>query len=184
MKPRGGVAIGLVIGTLMVVLSASGLYLTTPRGTSSSTSSSSNITQAPSMVNVFGLASTVGQDTSVVSLTFTNTAAGGSYTVQVSGGRFSVDVPNGVVYHVTARWVGNYSWQAGIEDRGDLTVNMSAGSMASMSYTLQFETPPTIVAVHGTILWTIATAFPAWVDHKASDGESFPTQVQNARSTA
>ena len=154
-----------------------------PPTTSTSTQTKTQTTTTfttPTTVTVFGLASTVGEGTHVVSLTFTNTGTGANYTAPMSNGGFSVDLPNGAVYHVSVQWAGNYSWQAGVEDRGDLTVNMSAGSMMAQSYNVQFETPPTAVAVHGTILWTLPLAYPYKIVYTASDGESFDATVQNA----
>jgi len=91
----------------------------------------------------------------MVALGFTNTKTGANFTLPVSNGKFSINLPNGAVYDVAAKWAGNYSWQTGVDDRGVLTVNMSNGSMGAMSYDLQLEAPPTIVAAKGTILWTL-----------------------------
>jgi hypothetical protein len=128
---------------------------------------------------VFGLVSTVGNGTHVVSLTFTNTKTGANYTAPMSNGGFSVDVPNQATYDVRIYWVGNYSWQSGVEDRGALTVNMTAGSMAAESYNVQFETPPTVVGIIGSVTWTISSAQPVRVVYTASDGETFQAAVQN-----
>ena len=77
----------------------------------------------------------------MVALTFIDVSSGTNLTTPVSGGTFSIDLPNAAIYDVVARWVGNYSWQAGDMDRGDLTVNMSAGSMGAMSYNLELGDP-------------------------------------------
>jgi len=180
MKFRLAIERGLVLTlfAFLVVASSLGgaLYLGIPRHVDSQTTS---IPQ-PATANVFGLASTVGQGTHMVALTFTDTRTGANFTALVSHGKFSVDLPNGAVYDVVARWAGNYSWQTGVEDRGNLTVNMSAGSMGAMSYNLQLETLPTIVSVHGTILWSLPSAHPVEVVYTASDGETFEAAVQNA----
>ncbi len=186
MKSRTAIGRGLVIGVVIVLLVAASLgvvlYLDVPGHTGSNTTSTlaTSTSATPVTVNVFGLVSTVGQGTHVVSLAFTDTTTGANFTAAASDGKFSIDLPNGAVYDVVARWAGNYSWQAGADDRGDLTVNMSAGSMEAMSYNLQPETPPTIVAVHGTILWTLSAAYPVKIVYTASDGESFTAVVQNA----
>ena len=146
---------------------------------STATASSNATLPTLAMVNVFGLVSTVGQGTYAVAMTFTNIRTGANFTAPVSNGSFSIDLPNGAVYNVGAWWAGNYSWQAGIEERGELIVNMSAGSMAAQSYNIQFETPPTIVAVNGTILWSLPSAHPVKIVYTASDGESFEAAVKN-----
>ncbi len=172
---RAALALGIVI--VLVVSGAALVFLVgNPTPSNSSTTSGEPLRY----VRVFGLASTVGQGTHMVALDFTDARTSANFSAPISNGSFSVNLPNGVVYHVTARWTGNYSWQAGSDDRGDLTVNMSAGSMAAMSYNLQLETPPTIVAVHGTILWALPSAHPVSVVYTASDGESFQAPVQNA----
>jgi hypothetical protein len=163
---------------LILVVSAVALVFFVGNSTTSNSSTSSE--QQPPFVTVFGLASTVGQGTHMVAMGFTNTKTGENFTAPISDGNFSVSLPNGAVYHVAARWAGNYSWQAGVDDRGGLTVNMSAGSMTVMSYNIQLQTPPTIVAVHGAILWTIPSAHPVSIIYTASDGESFEAPVQNA----
>ena len=156
---------------------------TSPTTSSSTTGSQTQTTSSsaapPSTVMVFGLVSTVGQGTHVASLTFTNTETGANYTAPMSNGGFSVDVPNQASYDVRIYWVGNYSWQSGVEDRGALTVNMTAGSMAAESYDVQFETPPTVVGIIGTVAWTISSAQPVRVVYTASDGETFQAAVQN-----
>jgi len=180
MKCRAATANLYVVGFLIVVLvaasSAVALYLSSPERIRSVTTTP----PFPATVNVFGLASTVGQGTHMVALTFSNTKTGANFTAPVSDGKYSVTLPNVSTYEVVARWAGNYSWQAGIGQRGELTVNMTAGSMAAMSYNLQAETPPTVVAVHGTILWSLPSAQPVRVVYTSSDGESIDAAVQNS----
>ncbi len=168
------VAVALGFG-VYVGVTGTGRSQTTIQSTSQTSSSSPTL----ATVNVFGLASTVGQGTRLVALSFTSTVTGTNLTAPVSNGSFSINLPNGAVYDVVARWTGNYSWQSGSVDRGDLTVNMSAGSMGAMSYNVQIETPPTILAVHGTILQTLPSAQPFKVVYTASDGESFNATIQN-----
>jgi hypothetical protein len=168
---------------LVVVLVVSGLalvFLTASPTSSTSTTSSQEL----EYVTVFGLASTMGGGTHMVALVFTDARTGANFTAPVSDGSFSIGLPNGAVYDVAAKWAGNYSWQVGADDRGDLTVNMSAGSMAAMSYNLQVEAPPTVLAVQGTILWTLPSAHPIGVVYTASDGESFQAPVRNATFSA
>lgn len=164
---------------LTTILVVSGLALVLSMGDTRSTNSSTTGGPPLRYVHVFGLASTVGQGTQMGALGFTNTRTGASFSAPVSNGKFSIDLPNGAVYLVTAEWAGNYSWQKGAAGRGDLTVNMSEGSTAAMSHNLILETPPTIVAVYGTILWTLPSAHPVSVVYAASDGESFQAEVHN-----
>jgi hypothetical protein len=169
--------------TVLLVAAALGvgLYLdVSGKGGIQTSSQTSSPLPTPATVNVFGLVSTVGQGTHLVALTFTDVNSGANLSAPVSDGKFSIVLPNAAVYDVVARWAGNYSWQAGDIDRGDLTVHMSAGSMGAMSYNLQLETPPTILAVHGTITQSLPSAHPFEVVYTASDGESFETAVQNA----
>ena len=185
MKSRAALGKALVAGLLtillVVVALGAGLYLdiSGQAGSQGSSLTSSSL-PTPATVNVFGLVSTVGQGTHLVALAFTDTVSGVNVTAPVSNGKFSIDLPNGAVYDVVVRWAGNYSWQAGEIDRGDLTVNMSAGSMGAMSYNLQVETPPTVLAVHGTVSQTLPSAYPIKVLYTASHGESFEAIVQNA----
>lgn len=171
----------ILIVALVATSLAAAFYFASPGHTGTQTSglpTASTLT-TPATVKVFGLASTVVEGTHVVALTFTDAKIGANFTAPVSNGGFSADLPNGAVYLVAVRWAGNYSWQVGVENRGELTVNMSAGSMAAQSYNVQFETPPTVVAVHGTISWSIPSAQPFKVVYTASDGESFEAAVQN-----
>jgi hypothetical protein len=166
--------------SFIIILVVSGLALVffdrnSPSGNSSTTSG-----KPLANVTVFGLASTTGHGTHLVELDFTNAKTGATFTAPVPDGNFSIGLPNGAIYKVTAKWAGNYSWQSGAEDRGDLTVNMSAGSIAAMPYNLQLETPLTLVAVQGTVNWTLTSAHPIRVVYTASDGESFEAPVQNA----
>jgi len=188
MKSRAALGKVLVTGLIAILLVAvalgAGLYLDISGQAGSQTSSltsssSSSSLPTPTTVNVFGLVSTVGQGTHLVGLAFTDTISGVNLTAPISGGKFSIDLPNGAVYDVMVRWVGNYSWQTGEIDRGDLTVNMSAGSIGAMSYNLQVETPPTILSTHGTISQSLPSAYPIKVVYTASDGESFVAAVQN-----
>jgi hypothetical protein len=172
--PRRAVALGMV-----VILGASGLSLAFFLRNATPGSSSTTGSGQPVDVTVFGLASTVGQGTHMTAVVFTSSSTGANFTASVSRGNFTANLPNGAVYHVAANWAGNYSWQAGSVEKGELTVNMSAGSMAAMSYNLQVETPPTIVAVHGTILWTLSSSQPVSVVYTASDGETFQAPVHN-----
>ena len=169
------IAAALGVGFYIDVTGQTGSHTTTQ-----TSSLSISTLPTPATVNVFGLVSTVGQGTHLVSLSFTNANTGTNLTAPVSDGKFSIDLPNGAVYDVVARWAGNYSWQTGEIDRGDLTVNMSAGSMGAMSYNLQVETPPTILSAHGTISQSLPSAHPIKVVYTASDGESFMAAVQNA----
>jgi hypothetical protein len=181
LKSRVAVGKGLALGLLAILLVVASLgavvYLGNQGHAGSQTSSTLS---TPAMVNVFGLVSTVGQGTHMVALSFKDTKTGTNFTAPASNGRFSINLPNAAVYDVVARWAGNYSWQAGAVDRGDLTVNMSAGSMGAMSYNLQVETPSTIVAVHGTITWSLPSAQPTSVMYTAADGETFTAAVQNS----
>lgn len=176
-------AVGLIlIVALATTLLAAAFYFASSghTGTRTSESQTTSTLTTPATVKVFGLASTVGEGTHPLALTFTDAKTGANFTAPVSNGGFSADLPNGAVYHVAVRWAGNYSWQVGVEDRGELTINMSAGSMAAQSYNVQIETPPTVVAVHGTISWSISSAQPFKVVYTASDGESFEAAVQNS----
>jgi len=174
-------AMGLLTILLVAAALGAGLYLDVSGQARSQTSSlTSSSLPTPATANVFGLVSTIGQGTHLVALTFTDTNSGVILTVPVSDGKFSIDLPNRAIYDVVAQWAGNYSWQTGEIDRGDLTVNMSAGSMDAMSYNLQVETPPTVLAVHGTISQSLPSAHPTKVVYTASDGESFEATVQNA----
>jgi len=181
-RSRSSVALSrsAIAFSLAIVLVMAGLALAFFVGNSNPSNSSTTAAQPLGYVTVFGLASTVGQGTHMVALGFTNNRTGANFTAPVSNGGFSVSLPNGAVYDVAAKWTGNYSWQTGVDDRGDVTVNMSTGSMGAMSYNLQLVTPPTIVAVHGTILWTLPSAHPISVVYTSSDGESFQAPVQNA----
>lgn len=172
----------ILIGTLVAALLAAAFYFLSPGQTGTQTSGSRTTSELtrPATMRVFGLASTVGAGTHVLALTFTDEKTGANFTALVSNGGFSADLPNGAAYLVAVRWAGNYSWQVGVEDRGELTVNMSAGSMAAQSYNVQFETPSTVVAVHGTIAWSLPSAQPFKVVYTASDGESFEAAVQNS----
>lgn len=163
--------LALVAGSVVAFV----LYVGTPTQNNPSTACSPSL----HCVNVFGLASTVEQGTHLVALDFANTKTHVNFTAPVQDGKFSISLPNGAVYGVTVRWGGNYSWQNGVMDRGDLTVNMSAGSAYAMSYNLQLETPPNTIAVHGAILWSLPAAHPINIVYTASDGESFQAGVQN-----
>lgn len=172
-------AMALLAILLIAIAFGAGIYLDVTGYFGTRTTQTTSPLPTPATVNVFGLVSTVGQGTHLVALMFTNVNTGVNLTAPVSNGKFSIDLPNGVVYDVVARWAGNYSWQTGDVDRGDLTVNMSAGSMGAMSYNLQVVTPPTILAVQGTILQSITSATPVKVVYTASDGETFEAAVQN-----
>ena len=172
---------GLALGLLAVLLVGASLGAVLYLGNQGHSGSQTSSTQpTPAKINVFGLVTTVGQGTHMVALSFTDTRTGTNFTAPVTNGSFSINLPNAAVYDVVARWEGNYSWQTGVSDRGDLTVNMSAGSMGAMSYNLQVETPPTTVAVHGTITWYLPSAQPTSVEYTAADGETFTAVVQNS----
>jgi hypothetical protein len=170
-------SVGLLVVLLVAASLAVALFLSAPGQVGSQTTST---LPTPATVSVFGLAFTVGNGTHTVALTFADTRTGANFTVPVSNGSFSIELPNAAIYDVVARWAGNYSWQTGAVDRGDLTVNMSAGSMGAMSYNLQLETPPTVLVVHGTVQQTLPSATPFKVVYTASDGESFEAAVLNA----
>jgi len=173
-----------VVAFSLISLTASALVLWVFAGMPTATNSSTTGSQMLRYVTVFGLASTIGQGTHVVALDFTNTRTGANFVASVSDGKFSISLPNAAVYDVAARWAGDYSWQKGAVDRGDLMVNMSAGSMAAMSYNLQLDTPPTIVATHGTILGSLPSAQPVKIVYTAAEGESFQADVQNVTFSA
>ena len=173
------IALAVCVG-FYVEISGTGRSQTTIQSSSQASSSSPTLAN----VNVFGLASTVGQGSRLVALSFTSTITGTNLTAPVSNGGFSINLPNGAVYDVVARWAGNYSWQSGSVDRGDLTVNMSAGSMGAMSYNVQVETPPTILVVHGIIGQTLTSAQPFKVVFTAPAGESFNATIQNGSYSA
>ena len=124
-------SISLVTALLVAASLGAAMYLGATGQVQSKETSASTTSV---MVNVFGLASTVGGGTHLVTLSFTDAKTGTTFTAPVSGGKFSIDLPNGATYDVVARWAGNYSWQAGAVDRGGLTVNMSSDSMKAMSF--------------------------------------------------
>jgi hypothetical protein len=184
---KSGMAVGrmLPLGLILVSLAVASLAAVVYTGDSPrQTESQSTSVSTPSTVNVFGLVSAIGPGTHLVSLSFTDTVTGANLTAPVTNEHFSINLPNGAIYAVSARWAGNRSWQGGFIDRGTLTVNMSAGSSGAMSYNLQVETPPTVLAVQGTIAQSRPAAHPVMVAYTASDGESFQADVQNGTFSA
>ena len=181
MKAAPGKTLDVALLAVILVAAALGvgLYLGVAGQSDSQSVGSSSSVPTPTTVDVFGLVSS-GQGTHVVALAFRNIKTGANLSAPTSDGKFSVNLPNGVIYDVVVRWSGNYSWQVGEMDRGDLTVNMSAGSALAMFYNVEVETPPTVLSVQGTILQSLPSAHPTRVVYTASDGESFEVSVQNA----
>lgn len=170
-----------VVGLLVAIVVSAAVIAVLYGALGGTTSSSSSTSAEPGYVNVFGLVSTLGTGTHPTSMVFGSAGSHQKFEAPVSGGRFSVDVPNHDVYNVTMRWSGNYSWQAG-ETAGDkLTVNMSAGSHAAMSYNVVKPTPESVLVVDGTVAWQMVTSNPVAVRFTAADGTNITATVTAGR---
>jgi hypothetical protein len=130
-------------------------------------------------VTVFGLVSTLGAGTHPTAMVFSSARQGQNFTAPVTNGSFSIKIPNQDSYDVSLKWAGNYTWQTGQTDRGQLTVNMTAGSMGAMSCNVVQMTPSSMVRVEGSISWGVVTSSPVAIKFTAADGEVFQASVSN-----
>ena len=128
-------------------------------------------------MTVFGLVSTTGAGTHPTSMAFVNTTGGGIFTAQLVGNHYSIALPNHVTYNVSLRWAGNYTWQSGEIEIGQLPINMSSGSSMTQSYNVVEDTPNSVLTVSGSISWQIVSSFPGSVKFTAGDGEVFVGNV-------
>ena len=132
---------------------------------------------AAQTVRVFGLVSSLGAGTHPTELVFMDAETGQVAAAAVTDGGFSIQLPNHKVYNATMGWGGNYTWQSGTVDLGQLVVDMSEGSMMAQSYNVAQPTPDSEVIVSGSMVWQAVTAQPTAIKFTASDGETFQTSV-------
>ncbi len=157
-----------ILGSVLVVLALSaGFFLWLPSASPSSAQE----------VRIFGLVSSLGAGTHPTELVFIDAETGQVAAAAVTDGGFSIQLPNHSVYNVTMGWSGNYTWQSGSVDLGQLSVDMSEGSMMAQSYNVAQPTPDSEVTVSGSLVWQSVTDQPAAIKFTASDGETFQTSV-------
>ncbi|MDE1858515.1 MAG: hypothetical protein KGI26_05580 [Thaumarchaeota archaeon] len=130
-----------------------------------------------SSVRVFGLVSSMGAGTHPIGMVFTDSRSGQASSASVTGGGYSMQLPNHRVYNVTMNWQGNHTWQTGAAALGQLSVDMSEGSSLAQSYNVAQATPDSEVAVAGTLVWQMVMAQPTAIRFTASDGSAFMAPV-------
>jgi hypothetical protein len=104
---------------------------------------------APSQATVSGSASTSGSGTSATEVLFTS-GAGTTYSAPVSGGQFSIQLPNPGAYSIQVKWVGSYSWQGGtVSVSNPLDLNIGPGGSSSVSDSVSVSTPDSTESFSG-----------------------------------
>jgi hypothetical protein len=115
--------------------------------TATNETSDFQVSTPDSWVLVSGHATTSTACTSVGSLSFVTN--GQKYQTSVSGGMYSLWLPNQAQFTQTAAWSGSFSWQSGTLN-GTVSVNQAIGSH-SQTADLSFSTPNCLITVTGAI---------------------------------
>lgn len=163
--------------------SSNSLTVNQPAG---STSQSSNIQVSTpnSWIQVSGHATTTASCTTANSVTFVGN--GHQYQASVSGGTYSLQLPNLAQYTVSASWKGTYSWQTGSANANGVTINQGPGS-PSQTADLSLATPECVITVTGTVSTTGAFTHPTQITFSANgqvytavpNGNSYSIQLPN-----
>ena len=174
-EPSGGVkSIAVATTVILIVITAVLSYALLTTKPIPNTSTSTNT----SYVRVFGLVSATGTGVHPTDMIFADDRGGRAQMATIAGNGFSIQLPNHRMYNVSMGWVGNYSWQTGREEMGQLTVDMTEGSMMSQSYNVVQATPDSEVVVNGALSWQMVTGHPTAIKFTATNGETYQTTVK------
>jgi hypothetical protein len=158
------------------------LNLNQGSGASSSVQYSlAQLSTPPSVVSLTGSATASGTGTLISQLVFVGSS--GSYQADLSGGQYSINLPNGEGYSIDEAWASGYSWQGGIvSGSGTLNLNQTAGSSGSMQYTIpQLSTPDAVINVYGSAQTGTGTT-PVGVNFTSSSGQDYIVSVSGGSS--
>lgn len=120
-------------------------HSSTPSQSKSTSLTTSTSTTQTAIVAGSGSVTLSGQGTQATQLTFAGTP--GSFNSPVSQGHYSISLPAPATYSVSAQWTGQYAWQTGSVDLGQLYVG---GNSLSFTHDFQGATPDSQVTVSGT----------------------------------
>jgi len=104
------ILIALIIIVLVFFLARIGINTNNPNILGAVVSASTSILPTPTQITVSGIASSSGQGTQPISITFRNNA-GNNYVATVTSGQYSIQLPNPGTYAILASWSGSYTWQ-------------------------------------------------------------------------
>lgn len=133
--------------------------------TGASASKNWNVQIPDTEVTISGAITTSGSGTQATQILFSGVS--GNFTAIVSGGLYSITLPNTVKYDATIRWSGSYSWQNGSVTY-QLPVFAGAGSN-SFSASWIVPTANSSVTVSGTV--TSQNGSPVEIRFVSSDGQ-------------
>jgi hypothetical protein len=101
-----------------------------------------------SMITMTGSATSSGSGTTVTGVTYK--ANGLSFSATLSGGQYTVKLPNLASFNTSVTWAGAYSWQGGTTGTAAASVFLPPGQ-TSASQDLPAHTPNSVVTVSGGI---------------------------------
>jgi len=138
-----------------------------------------NILQAvaPISVTVSGSVSTSGSGTTGTNVIFTS-SSGSAYPASISGGSYSVTLPNKDTYSATVQWSGQYAWQTGSCNVGSFSLNNGPGA-TTQQQNFNCDTPSSTILVSGTITTTGLGTSPSKISFILQNGQSFDSVPTN-----
>jgi hypothetical protein len=190
---NAGIGIAIVV-VILVVVGGFFLFLNHPNNSgptgygAPTTAGVSNPLSAPATVVLSGAATASGQGTSITEVTFSGNQ--GTFSAPVSGGQYSVSLPNPGTYSVSEIWYGQYQWQNGtVQNVGSYTLNQGIGGETQLNYDLPaLTTPNSQIQVSGALQTSFSTT-PTFVDFvdpagqgvelTSSNGNTYSGQVPN-----
>ncbi len=132
-------------------------------------------TTPASHVTVSGTISTTGSGTSASKINFNGKA--GLFSASVTGGQYSISLPNLDIYSTSIQWSGGYSWQTGSLNGPSYNLDLPSG--AASGENLVFGTPNSNIVVTGTVHTNGIDTHPDALIFTASNGQVLTVQASN-----
>lgn len=105
---------------------------------------------APKLVYVNGPVVPSGTGTNAIQIIFT-TQSDKTYSTEVSGGIYEINLPNLQTYTVKVQWAGGYFWQNGTVTLSSPIVIEAGVRGSSFTQSISFDTPTSAITVTGTV---------------------------------
>lgn len=127
-----------------------------------------------SQIVVSGSVYTTGTGTNASALTFQGNE-GTTYYVGVSGGKYSVELPNIQSYNISISWRGEFAFQSGLVAR---TLALSeAPAVTSLSADFNIQTPNSMITVSGSVSTTGIGTIPTGITFSSTVAGSHIFQI-------
>lgn len=128
-------------------MSANSIVVSAPAG-AANTTADLRASTPDSIITMTGSATSSGSGTTVTGVTYMT--KGLSFSANLSGSQYTVQLPNLASFTTSVSWAGSYSWQSGSIGTSAVSVSLSPGH-SSASQDLTASTPNSVVTISGSI---------------------------------